>query len=262
MNDLLLYALLWGSAALVMLGAWFVQRRTANAGIVDVLWAGGIGVSAVALGLLLEGWIPRRALVAGLGVLWSLRLTSHLVRRFRSEPEDGRYAALRAQLGARFQGWMFVFFQVQAAWIALFASAYWPAMASTSVGWRWSDLAGTLVALASLAGERAADRQLAAWRADPANRGRTCREGLWRLSRHPNYFFEWTFWLAFPLIAAPLAHGWVALLTPTLLYVLITRVTGIPPTERRALASRGEDYRAYQRSTNAFFPGPGGPRTP
>ena len=107
-----------------------------------------------------------------------------------------------------------------------------------------------------------ADRQLSAFKADPANRGRTCRQGLWRWSRHPNYFFEWVHWLAY----VPLAWGsswWPAtLLAPAIMLYLVTKVTGIPPTEAQSLRSRGEDYADYQRTTSAFFPWPPRPHTP
>jgi steroid 5-alpha reductase family enzyme len=102
-------------------------------------------------------------------------------------------------------------------------------------------------------GETVADRQLAGFRADPANRGAVCRRGLWRLSRHPNYFFEWVQWWAYVLIGrgAPLT-----LIGPAAMLVFLFRVTGIPYTERQALRSRGEAYREYQRATSAFVPWP------
>jgi len=103
-----------------------------------------------------------------------------------------------------------------------------------------------------------ADRQLAAWREDPANAGRTCRAGLWAWSRHPNYFFEWLHWLAYPLLAVGLPLGWTVWFVPALMLLLVLKVTGIPPTERRSLERRGDDYRAYQRSTSAFIPMPPG----
>jgi steroid 5-alpha reductase family enzyme len=103
-------------------------------------------------------------------------------------------------------------------------------------------------------GEWTADRQLARFRADPANRGKTCRAGLWRSSRHPNYFFQSLFWWTFVLLSVGAPHAWLTLISPLIILFLILKVTGIPPTEERALQSRGEDYRAYQRTTSAFIP--------
>jgi steroid 5-alpha reductase family enzyme len=108
----------------------------------------------------------------------------------------------------------------------------------------------------SIAGEVAADRQLAAWRADPANAGKTCRAGLWNLSRHPNYFFEWLHWVGWSVIALGSPTGWVALFVPVFLLALLFRVTGIPETEAQALRSRGEDYRRYQQEVSVFVPLP------
>ena len=106
----------------------------------------------------------------------------------------------------------------------------------------------------ALAGESAADRQLEAFRRDPANRGKTCRVGLWRVSRHPNYFFEWLVWVAYFVFALASPWGWVTIYCPALMLFFLFRVTGIPATEAQALKSRGEDYRQYQRTTSAFFP--------
>jgi len=115
-------------------------------------------------------------------------------------------------------------------------------------------VAAVLIWLLAVGGETLADRQLAAWRADPAHRGRTCRAGLWRYSRHPNYFFEWLHWWSYPLLAWGSPEWWLTLLGPALMLYTLLKVTGIPYTEQQALASRGDDYRAYQRTTSAFVP--------
>jgi len=106
----------------------------------------------------------------------------------------------------------------------------------------------------ALGGEAVADRQLAAWRKDPANRRRTCRRGLWRWSRHPNYFFEWLHWGSYALIAVGGPYWWLPAAHLAVVFVLVRFVTGVPYTEQRAIESRGDDYRAYQRDTNALIP--------
>jgi steroid 5-alpha reductase family enzyme len=111
----------------------------------------------------------------------------------------------------------------------------------------------------AFAGESLADRQLSRFRQDPRNRGRVCRDGLWRYSRHPNYFFEWLHWWAYVALAAGSPLWWIAVAGVAMMLLFLTRVTGIPPTEAQALRSRGEAYREYQRTTSAFFPWP--PRT-
>jgi steroid 5-alpha reductase family enzyme len=250
--------LLWGFLALslVMLAGWFRQRATRNAGIVDVLWAGGLGGLAILYAALASGWGPRRVLVAVLVGAWSLRLTLHLVARLRSEPEDGRYARMRERLGERFDRTMLWFFQAQALLAVVLSVAFLIPSAADVAGFGLRDGAAVLIFAVALFGEELADRQLRAWRSDAVNRGRTCRTGLWRYSRHPNYFFEWMHWIAYAVLAIGLPLGWLAWSAPALMLFLVLKVTGIPPTEEQALRSRGADYRAYQQTTNAFFPGP------
>ena len=229
--------------AVVMAAGWVVQRRLRDAGVVDFLWSAGVGATVVAGALVLEGPPQRRLLVAALAGLWSARLAWHLLRdRVLPEGEDGRYQELRHRWGDRFEGRIFLFFQAQGL-----LAAPRPALGPL-------DALGAVVWLVGVGGEALADRQLARWRADPATRGRTCRAGLWRYSRHPNYFFEWLHWFAYPLVGWGAAWWWIPAAAPLVMLVFIVGVTGIPPTEARALASRGEDYRRYQRETSAFIP--------
>lgn len=255
MSGWTLVAAAWLGMALVMAGLWAVQRRTRNAGIVDVAWALGTGLTAVWFAWGAGGDPVRRVLVGGMAGLWGLRLGAYLWRRVTGEPEDGRYRELRERWGERVQPYLFVFFQLQATWAVLFALPMWIA-ARNPASPGWSDAAGVAVWLVALAGETLADRQLARFRSDPDSAGRVCREGFWRYSRHPNYFFEWIHWWAYPLLAFP-GPGWAwTLLGPLVMLAFLFRITGIPPTEARALRSRGEAYREYRRTTSAFFPWP------
>ncbi|MCK6479933.1 MAG: DUF1295 domain-containing protein [Planctomycetes bacterium] len=250
--DLLLLA--WGIAAAAFLLLWVRQRSTGDATPVDVAWSAGLGCAAVLHASLVEAPAGRRLLVAGLAGAWSLRLTLHLVRDRLGRGEDGRYRRLREEKGEGAQAWFLVFFQAQALLVALLSVPYLAALTNPRRDLGPADAAGAALVLAAVAGEWAADRRLAAFRADPANRGRTCRSGLWALSRHPNYFFQWLGWCAWPLLALGSPAAWAAAAAPALMLLLILRVTGIPPAEARALATRGEDYRAYQRTVPAFFP--------
>jgi steroid 5-alpha reductase family enzyme len=119
-----------------------------------------------------------------------------------------------------------------------------------------SDLVGMALVVVGVIGETVADRQLLAFKQNPAHRGGTCRAGLWRYSRHPNYFFEWVLWCGFGTVGLAGPLGWLGLAAPFLILLSILFVTGIPPTEAQALASRGEDYRHYQRTTSPFVPWP------
>jgi steroid 5-alpha reductase family enzyme len=239
----------------IMALAWLRQRSTKNAGIVDLIWAGSLGVMAVSYAAFADGWGQRRVLVAVLAGLWSARLTWHLYQRVTSEAEDGRYAILRERWGANFEAWTFWFFQAQAVLAVLLSLTFLVVCVAGEPGWRIQDGIAVLLWVVALGGESLADRQLSAWRKNPANRGRTCRTGLWSYSRHPNYFFEWLNWLVYPVLGIGLTWGWSLWLTPALMLFLVVKVTGIPPTEEQSVRSRGDDYRDYQRTTNAFFPG-------
>ncbi len=243
-------------ACLLMLLVWLLQRRTGDAGVVDVAWSAGIALAAVGAALVLDAPPLRRALVGAMGGIWGARLALHLWRRNRGRGEDGRYRDLRAQHGPRTQAFFFWFFQFQAVAVALFALPLVLAMSRPDPGLTLWDALGAAIWLVAVGGEALADAQLERFRRDPANRGRTCRSGLWRYSRHPNYFFEWLHWFAYVPIGLAAPWGALTLAGPALMLFFLWKVTGIPVTEQRALASRGEDYRRYQRETSVFFPWP------
>ncbi|MCB9897660.1 MAG: DUF1295 domain-containing protein [Planctomycetes bacterium] len=255
--DVQLLLLGWAASVVFLLAMWIVQRRTLDAGISDVGWALSLAGMAIAAALLGDGGLGPRVLVGVLGGVWGLRLGLHLVfDRVLGHSEDGRYRYLREHWGAAAQRKFFGFFQLQAFVAAVLSIPFLVAVRAPSdalTGWH---VAGLLVFAAGKTFEIVADRQLARFRAEPSNRGHTCRVGLWRLSRHPNYFGEWILWWGFALVAWPAPGGAWALLAPLAMYLMITRVSGIPYTEAQALRSRGDDYRRYQRETNAFFPWP------
>jgi len=245
----------WAVMGAIMALLWLVQKRMGDAGIVDVVWALGVGVLSMFYSALTDGLPERRVLIAILAGTWSLRLGGYLLARVMTMPEDGRYQKLRDEWGDATQTKLFWFFQLQAFWSALFAAPMLLA-ASNRQPLGLLDALGGAVWLMALLGESLADRQLASFRNNPANKGRVCRLGLWRYSRHPNYFFEWVHWWAYVLIGWQGAWGWLTLMGPATMLLFLFKITGIPPTEANALASRGDAYRAYQRSTSVFFPWP------
>ena len=260
-DALLLPVIAFGLLVPVMAISWQRQKKTQNAGTVDLIWAASIGVMGVSFGLICDGWLPRRILLITLVGLWSLRLTTLLYKRVRDEREDGRYTQLREDWGDRFDANAFWFFQAQALLACLLSTTFLPLMVATEAAWRVQDGVAVLFFLTSIIGQFIADRQLHSWRTNPDNQGKSCRGGLWAWSRHPNYFFEWLHWLAYPLMGIGLPYGILLWLAPALMLFLVLKVTGIPPTEAQSVKSRGDDYRAYQRDTNAFFPGPPKSRT-
>jgi len=253
------------SLSVLMAGAWAVQQRTGNSGWVDTIWTFSLGLTGAASAL---GPVagaapnPRQWLVAALVAVWSIRLGSHIALRTAAITDDPRYAAFAKEWGVNSPRRMFLFLQNQGFGsiplvFSIFVAARFP-----QPGLRFQDYLGVAILAAGIAGEALADAQLKRFRSDPANEGRVCDIGLWRWSRHPNYFFEWFGWLAYPVIAipfdAPLYYlwGWATLLAPIFMYWILVHVTGIPPLEAQMLRSRGERYRAYQSRTSAFFPLP------
>lgn len=243
------------ATSLVMLVGWLVQLRTRNAGIVDAIWAGCMGGSALFYASVGDGSLVARLGVAMLGGAWGFRLCLHILGRLLNETEDGRYQHLRAHWRGN-QVRFFLFFQAQALLTALFSLPFYVVARNPKEGLtRWCVVA-IAIWIVAIAGETVADTQLDRWRHDPANRGRTCRRGLWRYSRHPNYFFEWLHWFSYVVLAIGTAWPlWtLTLLGPSLMLVSLCWITGIPFAEAQALRTRGDDYRAYQRTTSAFVP--------
>ena len=242
---------------LIMACAWVFQRAVGNGGWGDVYWTFGTGAACVASALA-SPWppTPRQAIVAALAAIWSLRLGIHMLRRVANSPEDARYAEFRSVWGARFQGRMFWLLQAQASATAVLAGAVFIAAHNPAPFGRLLDFGGLAVALIALVGEGVADAQLSRFKA--AHRGGIADRGLWRWSRHPNYFFEWLSWIAYALLAVGGGYpeGWLALAAPALMFVLLNYVSGAPPLERSMLQSRGDAFRAYQARTSRFFPLP------
>lgn len=241
-------------ASVAMFLLYAFQRRHNDAGIVDVGWSLGIGAAVGWYALIVEGDLISRLAVASVALPWSLRLGLYLLLdRVKGRDEDGRYRQLRERWGAEAQRKFLVFFQFQGALIVLFSLPPLLAMLSPKAS-PFTLLLGVLLGLLAMAGESLSDAQLRRWRRNPANRGRTCREGLWRFSRHPNYFFEWLHWWAYVVMAGFSWQAVAALAGPLLMLLFLYRITGIPYTEAQALLSRGDDYREYQRTTSPFIP--------
>ncbi|KAK0330769.1 hypothetical protein LTR94_031537, partial [Friedmanniomyces endolithicus] len=155
---------------------------------------------------------------------------------------------------------MFGFLMLQAGAAAFLALSILVAARNPAPGLTFQDALATLVFGVALIGEGLADHQLKRFKTDPANRGKVCDAGLWAWSRHPNYFFEWLGWCAWPIFAVDLSGGWpwgwLALSGPAYIYWLLTRVSGVPLLEAHMRRSRPHAFAAYAARTSVFFPRP------
>ncbi len=249
--------LVWIAAGsgLVMFALWLSQLRTKDAGVVDVGWAACLGAAAVFCALTGEGDNARRAIMGVMGAVWGFRLAVHLLLdRVLRGPEDGRYQMMREKFAQRVNLVFLFFFLAQAVLVVILSAPFLIAARDTRPSPSILDFLGLSIWLVGLIGETIADRQLSRFKRDATTRGRVCEVGLWRYSRHPNYFFEWLMWIGYATVAAGSPAGWLAWTAPALILLFVLKLTGIPPTEARALRSRGEAYRQYQRTTSAFIP--------
>ena len=257
MMELAAHALIIGTASVggLMLLLWLIHLPMKNAAIVDAGWAGGLALLVAIYAAAGGGYAPRSWLVAAMAILWGLRLALYLLfTRVIGHPEEGRYVQLRREWGGNLPLKFLAFFQFQALLCVVLSIPFLVAALNPRPRLTLLEYAAAALWLFAFIGEWLSDHQLKVFKSNPANRGRTCRAGLWNYSRHPNYFFEWLIWVAFALFAMSSPYGYLALISPLLILFFLFRVTGIPATEAQALRTKGEDYRQYQQTTSVFVP--------
>jgi steroid 5-alpha reductase family enzyme len=242
-----------GFSTAVLLFGWLVQQRTRNPAIADLLWALCISASALYYGLVSGGGMLPRLLVAMMGGIGGFRLFMHLLQRMLVEAQDSRYRALREQTEGRPLR-MLGFFVAKAMSATLFSVPLYVAASNPRDQATTWTLVAAGVYLVGLTGEAYADIQLAQFRDQPRHRGRTCRSGLWRYSRHPNYFFAFVHWCSYALLAVGLPWPLWSLTLLGPIMAALTAFRRIPVVESQALRTRGDDYLAYQRATSILVP--------
>ena len=237
-------------------GTWAVSVRIKNYGLLDVAWSYGVAILAPIYAVFSPGEPVRKWLLTAIGVAWSLRLGTYILRRvLRHHPhEDVRYETLRARWPGT--GMFLVFFELQAVLVVIFSLPFLLVSFNTAPTLAPLEIAGLFLAAIALGGETLADWQMHTFKRDTPDQHAVCQRGLWRYSRHPNYFFEAGIWVAFFLTALGSPYGWVTLACPLLMLQFLLKVTGIPLTEEHAVRSKGDAYREYQRTTSAFVPWP------
>jgi steroid 5-alpha reductase family enzyme len=254
MHPFLTFLLTVAIAVSAKAGAWLLQKRTRNAGLVDPVWAFTLGSIAVVYAVLGTAPLAARVALGLMGGLWGARLGLHLWVRNAGKPEDFRYAQFRAQWGEDADKNMFWFFQFQNVFTLLLSfCAFLPiAFRDTTPSLFAFILAFAIYAIA-VGGEAMADRQMEAFRRNPMNHGRVCREGLWHYSRHPNYFFECVHWLAYVPLAWNGPWGWVSVAAPLVMASLLMKLSGVPLLEEQML-KRKPEYADYVRTTSVLVP--------
>ncbi len=251
--ELLLYGSIIVTA--MMAGLSLVERWKNDASIVDVGWSLGLAVLVLLYAFAGTAIIEKRMFFLFVAGLWSFRLATFLfINRVYGKEEDGRYQRLRAHWGDKAHRYFFYFFLVQASWAVMFSLPFLLVVNHPAEQLTLFDLIGLLIGVGAIAGETTADFQLARFRENSQNKGKTCRRGLWRYSRHPNYFFEWLHWFAYIFFAVGTSFWWLSFWGPALMLLFLFKITGIPHTEKQAIASRGDDYRRYQKETSMFIP--------
>jgi len=223
--------------------------------LADVAWGGGFILVALATFFRAPGEAEaRQVLATGLVIVWGVRLAVHIYFRNRGKAEDFRYAKWRRDWGKYFllRSYLQVFLLqgallVVIAWSVIFINMH-PAR-----GLSFLDALGLLVWATGFFFEAVGDYQLLRFTREPANKGRVMTTGLWRYTRHPNYFGEATMWWGIFLMALPLEGGYAALVSPLTITFLLLKVSGIPMLEKKLMETQ-EGYAEYARRTNAFVP--------
>ncbi len=264
MDFLALFFTLGGVVLMLMIALWLISLRLKNSSIVDIFWGAGFVIVAwVAFALTPDGFTPRKILIGALVTLWGVRLSLHILARNAGKPEDFRYQKWRAENGARW--WWFSFFQVfllQGVLLWIIATPLLAAqLSATPSTLTWLDYAAVPVWLIGFCFEALGDWQLARFKANPANRGKVLNTGVWRYTRHPNYFGDAAQWWAYYLVAVA-AGGWWTLFSPALMTGLLLRVSGVTLLEK-TLQETKPGYKEYAETTSEFIPWfPKAPQTP
>jgi steroid 5-alpha reductase family enzyme len=241
---------------ILFLFTWRLSIAKDNYSFVDVTWSLSFAPVAILYGALGHGWMPRRLLIATLVSLWSLRLGIYLWKRVAKHypKEDIRYAVLREKWQTKLHRAFLFFFLVQAALVWILMLPVFLISSSEHPGFHVLEICGLALWCLGLLGEGIADAQLKRYKANTIGDQGVCQDGLWRFSRHPNYFFQSLLWWALFLMALPAPWGWTAILAPLLMLHFLLRVTGIPLTEKLAVERKGKPYLDYQKTTSAFVP--------
>ncbi|MDF1553680.1 MAG: DUF1295 domain-containing protein [Deferrisomatales bacterium] len=238
---------------LYMCGFFVASLIAKNNGVVDVAWGGGFVLVAVVTFLRYVEVHPRQLLVLFLVAAWGLRLAAHIHARNRGQGEDFRYRKWREEWGEGFVLRSFLqIYMLQGALLLVVATPIWVVNHDPGGGLGWLDWIGAAIWAVGFGFEAVGDWQLLRFMGDPDNQGKIMQTGLWRYTRHPNYFGEATLWWGMFLIALGAPHGWLSVVSPLTIAFLLLKVSGIPMLEERWKGDA--EFEAYKSRTNALLP--------
>lgn len=239
----------------MMIVLWVIYVVQKNAGIVDIGWAFGFTLCIAVYGLLAEGYWLRRWFLTAMVLIWSLRLSWYLLNRFLISSEDSRYQELKKGFGNRNVDFkVLAMFLVQGVLVLLLSLIFLVICQNRAETVSWWEIAGFTIWLIGISGEALADQQLNRFKSNAEQHSQVCQQGLWRYSRHPNYFFETVVWVGYFVFALGSPGGWLMIYCPALMLYLLLKVSGVPLAEAQSLRTKGEAYREYQRKTSKFIP--------
>lgn len=258
MDWLTLFGTGLGVTAVVMLLTWIWAVKINNYGIVDAAWAFCFFLQAIIFFMLSDGFETRKIILLFMIGLWSSRLGFFLTRRlYRLHPEeDSRYKHLRADYQEKLKSKFLVFYFYQALSVSILTLPFIWVFNNSDVRINIFEMVGAAYWLFSVMGESIADYQMGLFKKmskENPKMGKTCNIGLWKYSRHPNYFFESNIWWGFFIFMIGSGVYW-GVYSAIIILLLLLKVTGVPPSEEQALKNRGDEYREYQRKTSMFIP--------
>lgn len=242
--------------AVLMIGTWSVSVAVKNASIVDIVWGLGFVCVAWAVRFRVDGFSARQNLLVALTTIWGLRLAGYLFWRNHGKGEDYRYRNMRKHWGARFP-WvsLVTVFGLQGVLMFVVSLPVQLGQGPLTPDLGWLAVAGVIVWAIGLFFEVVGDAQLARFKADPANAGALMTTGLWKYTRHPNYFGDACVWWGIALVAAETTVGRWGLIGAAVMTVLLRRVSGVVLLEK-SLSKRKPGYAEYIARTSAFIPRP------
>ncbi|MBC7713717.1 MAG: DUF1295 domain-containing protein [Rhizobacter sp.] len=258
MDWLTLFGIGLAVTTVVMFISWMFAVKINNFGIVDAVWSFCFFLQAIIFFMLTDGFETRKIILLLMIGVWSSRLGFFLSRRiYQHHPEeDTRYQHLRAGYKENVKGNFLLFYFYQALSVSILTLPFIFVFQNSEVRINTWEIVGIVYWLIAVFGEATADHQMSEFKKlskQNSKMGKTCNIGLWKYSRHPNYFFESNIWWGFFIFMIG-SHVFWGVYSAVIILLLLLKVTGVPPSEEQSLKTRGDEYREYQRKTSMFVP--------